>query len=337
MTTISITDLEVLCADVLSDAGLRESEVQETIAHYLENEMSGKASHGVIRVIEAYKALKKEGAVDANPKMEVDNGSMVSINAQRKLAPLACNYAVQTAIKRAKIHGISMVGIHNYIGSAGAMSYYLRRITDDKKLAIMGCKSNAMVAPPEGKTPVIGTNPVGIGIPAYEDHAAMIADFSTTEIAYGKIAVMKELGQDIPHGMMIDKDGNPSNDPKDAFDGAMLPFLGYKGFSLGLMVELLATFIGASPHNREPNSYKNDGLFIIAMDPAKMYGEQFLRQVSKSFAHIRGSAPLPHTDKVNIPGDRSAAHLKHAQEAGMIEVADATLEKLHKIIEKEAA
>jgi len=339
MTTLSITDLEILCADVLSDTGLRESEIQETIAHYIENEISGKASHGIIRVVEAYKALKKEGVSDLNPKMEIDNGSMVSINAQRRLAPLACNYAVETAIKRAKTHGIAIVGIHNYIGSSGAMSAYLRRITDEKKLAIMGCNSLAMVAPPEGKDPVIDTNPVGIGIPAYEDNAALIADFATTEIAYGKIAVMKETGQNIPHGMMIDKDGNPSNDPKDALDGAMLPFLGYKGFSLGLMVEMLAAFIGASPHNRESHSlsYKNDGLFIIILDPAKMHGEQFLRQVSKSLAFIRNSTPLPSTDKVAIPGDRSAAKRKESLENGMIEVADETLEKLHKLIAKEAA
>lgn len=337
MTTISITDLEVLCADVLSEAGLREAEIQETIAHYIENEMCGKASHGVIRVIESYKALKKEGITDLNPKMEVDNGSMVSINAQRRLAPLACNYATQTAMKRAKIHGIAMVGIHNYIGSAGAMSYYLRRITEDKKLAIMGCNSNAMVAAPEGKDPLIGTNPVGIGIPAYEDNAAIIADFATTELAYGKIAVMDLKGQDIPHGLMIDKDGNPSNDPEDAFEGAMLPFAGYKGFSLGLMVEMLAAFVGATPHNTDSYTYKNDGLFIIALDPAKMYGEQYLRQVSKSLSFIHTSAPLPNTERVSVPGDRAAEALKTALDSGTVDVPDETLEKLNAIIAQEAA
>ncbi len=53
MTEIAISELKELCHKALLNTGLSKEHTQITIDHYLENECSGKASHGMVRVIEA--------------------------------------------------------------------------------------------------------------------------------------------------------------------------------------------------------------------------------------------------------------------------------------------
>ncbi|MCB1532494.1 MAG: Ldh family oxidoreductase [Alphaproteobacteria bacterium] len=334
MTTISITELEALCLDVLLSAGVRESDARITVDHYLENELSGKASHGMVRVVEAAKALQKYGVPSQNPEIETDKGNMAVLNAKRQLAPVAGMAAVDLAIERAKTHGLVMVGVRDYIASSGSMAYYLRRLAAAGLIAIMGCNSVAMVAPPGGRERRVGTNPVGIAIPA--DNTEMIADFGTGAIAYGKIMVMNDKGERVPEGKMIDSAGNPSTNPKDAYDGAILPMEEYKGFALGLMVELLAgPLIGAKAIKQ--NLYDNDGLFILAIDPSYMGHENYKFAISKAFEEVIETPLRPEYETITLPGARSAQHLQAARESGVIDIADKTLNDLYALSSQRGA
>ena len=327
MTTISIPELEQLCLDVLTRAGLRKKDARITVDHLLENELSGKASHGIIRVVEAAKAIAKYGTPTKDPEIETDNGNMVIINANRQIGVVAGMVATDIAIERARQHGLTLIGARDYIATSGSLAYYLRRIADAGLIAIMGCNSVALVAPPGGKERRIGTNPIGIAIPG-ENGIDLIGDLGTAAMAYGKMMVAKDMGESLPEGMMIDKDGNPSTNPKDAYDGAILPLADYKGFALGLMIELLAgPLIGANAVKSE--LYDNDGLFIIAIDPTKMGHENYISSVSSALSRVKDTKATPGHDAVSLPGERSSAALKAAKEHGKINVADTTLNNLH--------
>lgn len=334
MTTISIKDLETLCIDVLVTAGAQEQDARVTMEHYLENELSGKASHGMVRVVEAANAIRKYGAPSQNEEIEIDKGNMVVFNAHRQLAPVACRRATEEAIKRTKKHGLTMVGVRDYIASSGSMAYYLRRLSDAGLIAIMGCNSVALVTPPGGKERRIGTNPVGIAIPSEGNR--MLADFGTGAIAYGKIMVMNDKGENVPEGKMIDKDGAPSTNPKDAYDGAILPMEEYKGFALGLMVELLAgPVIGANAVKQD--LYDNDGLFILAIDPSYMGHKNYITNITAALEAIKDTPTITQKECVSFPGERSQNILNANLKNGYIDVADKTLDDLHKLSNKSAA
>ena len=329
MTTISITELEQLCIDGLIKAGLRDKDARITVDHLLENEMSGKASHGMVRVVEAAKAIKKHGAPSADPEIEIDNGNMVTINANRQIGVVAGMAATNTAIERAKQHGLALIGARDYIATSGSMAYYLRRIADAGIIAIMGCNSVALVAPPGGTQRRIGTNPIGIAIPG--ESVQLIGDLGTAAMAYGKMMVAKDKGEELPEGKMIDKDGNPSTNPKDAYEGAILPLEGHKGFALGLMIELLAgPLIGA--HASKDELYDNDGLFIITIDPSKMGHENYALAITNTLKRVKDTLPMPGHEAVSLPGERSERALKQAKMAGEIDVADKTLNDLQALL-----
>ncbi len=100
------------------------------------------------------------------------------------------------------------------------------------------------VAPPGGKSPRLGTNPLAIGAPA--PGGPLILDFGTSATAEGKVRVKRIAGQLCPDGWLLDSEGQPTNDPNLLYGnppGSIRPMGGdqaYKGFGLGLMVEIFA-------------------------------------------------------------------------------------------------
>lgn len=329
MSEIAIPELRRICLEALTKTGLSAEDAAMTADHYMENELSGKTSHGMVRVIEAIKALNEWGPPPRPPEIIKDTGSMAVIESHHAPGPVAGQYAVQLAIVRAKEHGIALIGARNYIANSGAMAYYLRLLVDENLIALVTCNSESMVCPPGGIKPLVGTNPIGLGVPG-KNGRHFIADFATSAIAYGKILVMQEKGEALPEGVLIDAQGNPSTHPDDAFNGAIKPLADYRGFSLALMTELLAgPLIGAMACKREPGT---DGLIIIAIDPAHLGHADYGTLAGPLLDQIRASAAAPGQDGVTLPGDRSTETLAKTLARGTVDVADKTLDRLQKLL-----
>ncbi len=329
MPFIDIKNLRTLCEDALRKTGMREVDVQICVDHYLENELSGKRSHGLVRVIEAAKMIKKYGLSTSDPLIEKDTGSMMTMDAQGQIGVVAGYHAVQKAIERGQDCGLALIGIHNFISNSGTMAYYLRRITAQGLIAMMGTNSVALVAPPGGKKRMIGTNPFGAGIPG-ENGDDLILDMATSAIAYGKTMVLKDQGKPVPDGLIIDQDGNNATDPERIYDGAILPLAGHKGFGLGLMIELLAgPLIGGKAIKDE--LYAQDGLYIIVIDPKQIAPEGFYGEITSALHKLCDSPLRPGETEITLPGQRSKAALKASLERGEIDIVDGTYKQLQEL------
>ena len=102
------------------------------------------------------------------------------------------------------------------------------------------------MAPPGGTAPTISTNPVAIGVP--ERDGALVVDVSTSVVANGKVQVAYVSGRACPPGWLLDSEGRPTTDPAVRFThprGTILPVggehHGYKGFGLGLVLDILVS------------------------------------------------------------------------------------------------
>lgn len=125
-------------------------------------------------------------------------------------------------------------------------------------------------------------------------------------------------GHELPPGTGIDAEGNPTNDPNEVLKGALLPFGGYKGASIAMMVELLAaSLIGEQLSFEAAQQDNNDGgpprggEFILAIDPG--HG---LASAEGLFAEI---LKQPGT---RLPGDGRRAKRKSVAENGVTIPAD---------------
>ena len=328
MTEIVISDLRELCHKALKKTGLSDEHIQIVTNHYLDNECSGKKSHGMVRAIQLTKTVEKFGVPKQPPEITKDKDHIATIEGHMNLGPVIGQKITDETIQRAKQHGMAFVGGAHYYGNTGSMAYYLRQLADQNLIGIMSCNSESMVAAPSGKDRLIGTNPIGLGVPS-ADGNHFIADFATSAIAFGKVLVAVDKNEKLTEGCIIDKDGHPSINPKDAkTDGAILPLADYRGFALGLFVEMIGMMLGADVINDQTNG--NDGLFIIAIDPSQL-SEGYASQVTHILSQIRDSSPAPGHKHVSIPGDRSAQTLKETLERGTVDVAETTLNNLKEL------
>jgi LDH2 family malate/lactate/ureidoglycolate dehydrogenase len=59
-----------------------------------------------------------------------------------------------------------------------------------------------------------------------------------------EVMLRERLGELLPEGVALAPGGEPTRDPTAARRGALLPFGGYKGFGLALMMQALGLLAG---------------------------------------------------------------------------------------------
>jgi len=95
---------------------------------------------------------------------------------------------------------------------------------------------------------------------------------STTVIARGKLRLAAQRGEPIPPNVGLDKNGTPTLDGMEAFHGVTLPFGGYKGAAISMMMEILSGVLTGAAYGGDVSSLYNDftkkqnvGHFVLVM------------------------------------------------------------------------
>jgi len=263
----------------------------------------GHASHGLIRLLEYTKFVEKGQVIPhAEPAIVTDNGSAIVIDGNWGWGQIACKLAVDLAVERAAVHGVMGITIRscNHIGRLGE---YVELLAEQKLVSLMWCNADPAVAAFGGTQRLLGTNPFASGIPT--DQKPLVLDFATSASAEGKIRVARANGQQVKPGQIIDKDGKPSTNPNDFYDGgALLPFGEHKGYGMSLMIELLGGALSGNHPSINDNYVVGNGAVLLVINPAKFipYGE-FLDDVVQASNRIRQSPPSDPAFPVMMPGD----------------------------------
>ena len=131
------------------------------------------------------------------------------------------------------------------------------------------------VVPFGGKEPVMSTNPYTLSMPGLKNDP-LVCDFAISNWPAGKVAVARANNDALPPDIIIDKNGNPSTNPNDFYNGgSLLPIGNHKGYGLSLMVEILGgLFTGAGFHGLGQSTSTNGVLFVM-FKPTMFRGEQF--------------------------------------------------------------
>src|SRR5580692_4035947 len=112
------------------------------------------------------------------------------------------------------------------------------------------------VAPFGGTRPVLGTNPIAFGMPS--SRGPVVLDMGTSAFMGTALAYRQRLGQLLPDGVAVDAEGRPTRDPAQGRLGALLPFGGYKGFGLALIVQALGVLAGSALDPDKDDGYLSD-------------------------------------------------------------------------------
>ena len=155
----------------------------------------------------------------------------------------------------------------------------------------------------------------------------MCYDMATASMAMGDIQIAARDGKSVPLGTGLDADGQPTTDPAQIADGGViLPFGGYKGSAIALMVELLAAGLTGEAFSYEAAENDNHdggpprgGEMVIALSPALIAGDGWEDHAEGFLQKLTG------LDGVRMPGARR--HVKR-EDTGPREINDALVETI---------
>jgi LDH2 family malate/lactate/ureidoglycolate dehydrogenase len=223
---------------------------------------------------------------------------------------LAMYHAAKATIAKAEALGIAVVGVTNSWMS-GRSAYFVEMIANAGLVAIHTAASGGAVAPLGGIKPVLGTNPIAFAIPG--EDGPLILDMGTSAFMATELQLRVRLNQELPEGVAVDRDGNPTRDPAAAQAGALLPFGGHKGFGLGLVVQALGIVGGAGLV-----AGAEDGYLFIAFRPELLVPlDQVKREVAALIARVKAVPRAAGVAEIRIPGENSARNRERLAREGI--------------------
>lgn len=318
MAILTTSQAVALIRGALLGSGLAPENAGYFARAILDTELSGLEGHGFYW-LQFYCRHLRSGKVDgrARPVVTALSPSSFRVDARHGFAHPAIEAGFAVLIPAARAHGVAAMGVHNSYNAA-TLGFHTGILAEAGLLAIGATNAVPTVAPVGGHRPIIGTNPISFAVPGPGGKIAFLVDQSATAVAWTAVKRAAEAGLPIPLGWALDRDGQPTTNPAAGLAGSMAPSGGVKGFSLGLLVEVLCAGLAGGRLGPDQGSFTDDdgrpidnGQFFVAFDPQSFSGGTFDATIAALMVSI--------TDQpgARLPGARRAANKRRFGQEGL--------------------
>ncbi|XP_076763711.1 putative oxidoreductase YjmC [Xylocopa sonorina] len=295
--------------------------------HLMFADYCGHFSHGMNRV-PMYVQDIKDGMTDplAKPQISNDFQAIALVTGNNGLGQVIGKFSMELAIEKAEKFGIGMVTARcsNHYGISG---YYVRMAMDRGLIGFSCTNTSPLMAPTRSKSAGLGTNPLSLGMSSSDDE--FLLDMATTAVALGKIELAIRKNESIPEGWALGTDGKVTSDSEDAYKASTLMPLGgeernsgYKGYGLGLMVEVLCGILSGSQYGPNIRNWKSKekiadlGQCFMAINP-DAFGSGARERLNGLLRQLRG-LPAAGEKPVLVPGDPERMAMERVDKEGGI-------------------
>lgn len=309
----------------------------------IEADLRGFDCHGVARLFPYFNRITK-GLIEVNPKITIEwlTKTTGHCHGGNGLGMVVGWRAMKACLSRAEEFGAAFLAVNRseHFGIAG---YYSSMALNSGMIGIAMSNGSPRVVPTGGTRGILGTNPISVAVPRKKD-PPFILDMSTSVVSSGKIDVIVRKGEEVPDGWVYPS-VKPFLDSQGVVPMSVLQYPlggkkitgGYKGYGLGLMVDILsgvlsgANFGSRLAASKRPDSHANIGHFFGAMKlsgfrPVDQFNEDFDTLVDE----IKSSPLEPDAEIIFIPGEPEMIARKENQNRG-VPVLPSVLEKLKQI------
>ncbi len=318
MVTKTADDLRALVQKMLVAAGADDQTAFAVSDHLVQSNLAGVETHGVNQLWRYLLDIRNGQIVpDAQPAVLKQTANSALVSGNWTFGHAVAKFGMELGIEKAKagdIAIISMVQLHHIgrVGTYGEMA--AREGMVGMTFGAGYCQTAKRTAPYGGRGRVLDTNPISMGFPNPQesDDRPVLLDYATTTKAHSAVYLAKRRGQDLPPGLVIDKDGNPSTDPNAFYDdGSLLPFGLHKGYCLMMAVEFLGRIISGSDEYIDPNRgdmlFRHQGVTMIVFKADLFRSMPDYNKSAFDMAQwTRSIDPAPGFDQVMMPGDPEA-------------------------------
>ena len=311
MSTIPLTISEIyeLAYNCLLSNGCDDANASAAARTMSAAERDGSESHGLFRLpghVLSLRSGKVNGS--AQPKPETLTPAAIRLDGDNGFAPLAIEFGIPLLASAAAELGIAVLLIRNSFHFA-ALWPEVEALAENGLVGLACTVHTPMVAPFGAKKAFFSTNPISFAYPR-PSKDPYVFDMATAAKARGDIGVAARDGHELPLGIGLDAEGNPTTDAKKIHQGGViLPFGGYKGSAIATMIELLAaglvgdyfSYEAAEADNKDGGPARG-GEFIMAMSPEVLAGPDWASHSEDFFGKLEGM------EGIRLPGQRRFAN-----------------------------
>ncbi len=326
MVTKTAEDLRALVNRILLAAGASERNAGGVADHLVAANVAGVDTHG-IHQLSGYVKMINDGVLvaTADPEVVKEGPTSALLRGNWGFGHVTARDAMEVAINKAEEHGVAVAAIveTTHIGRLG---YYVEMAAARQMIGMVWAGGygveEPVAVPYGGRAAVLSTNPISIGFPAAKD-SPMMFDYATTEIAGTKIDLARIRGQGLPPNSAVDKNGNPTTDTAEYFDGgAHLPFGAHKGYGIMMAAEFFGRILtgsdGYSETERGGPIMRHQGVSLLAIR-ADLFQpfEEYTGRAEQMQERVRAVPPAPGFKSVLVPGDMESAARAARQRDGI--------------------
>jgi uncharacterized oxidoreductase len=335
MPRLSSAQLREVTCNIFRAAGAPDDVATIVAESLVEADLAGHDSHGIIRVVEYLNQIR-HGHLNPQAKSEIVRETLTTflVDGHWAFGQVTAQWAMDKLVDKATQCYLAAAGIF-HCGHIGRVGVYTAMAAERGFLSmafVNGGGTKPRVAPFGGIRPIFGTNPLAAAVPG-EGQAPIVLDFSTSVVASGKIRIARDKGEEVPEGWILNREGQPSRQPQDYYDGGMLlPMAGHKGYALGLLVEVLGgVMTGAGTPILPTSGYEvGNGVFFIVLniDAFRPLAE-FAKEIGELSETIKATPSVTAGSEVLLPGELE----QQTRTRRLVEGIDISDESWQKIVE----
>jgi LDH2 family malate/lactate/ureidoglycolate dehydrogenase len=297
---------------VFQKVGVSKEDAALLTDSLIEANLRGVDTHGITRMLCVYVKRMQVGVV--NPKTELkvlrEHPSTALIDCKNSIGQVASNYAMRMTIEKAKKTGVAFVAT-THSNHYGAAAYWAMMALRHGMIGFSSTNAPAVVAPTGGRTPMLGTNPFAIAIPAGQEQP-MVLDLATTVVARGRILLYAKQNKPLEPGWAFDAQGRPTTDAQAALKGLLAPIGGYKGYGIALAIDMLCGVLTGSSYGTHFPGFLADNLkdptdvgsvFAAVNVESFMDLPDFTAGMDKAIREIKTSEKAEGVTRIYIPGE----------------------------------
>ncbi len=326
---VSAQQARDFCAECFEKVGVPKKDAENIADNLVLANLRGVDSHGIIRIPYYAEGLRRSFVLPRSDIRVVEESpSITMLDGGNGLGIPVATKATDLAIDKAGATGVGVVGVRN-LGHVGMLAYYMKKVIGHRFIGFACVNAPAVMIPWGGRENLFGTNPLCVGFPM-DEGSSIILDMATSGMARFKIMVAALRDKEIPAGVALDKQGQPTTSPQEALEGFLLPFGGYKGYGLVLAIEVLTSALLGALQSKdiEVHPSTQGGFFISVIDISRF---RDYREYKKDVLHLIGnvkSSPLADGfTEILLPGEIEEREAEERMRDG-IPVEDATWQEL---------
>ncbi|WP_165769158.1 Ldh family oxidoreductase [Virgibacillus profundi] len=307
-----------LIIDILTKVGLsnEQAEMASKIMNYAD--IRGIDSHGLI-LLKTYVERIRNKIISKEPIYKwFQKTTVISLlDGDHGIGHFLGNLAMEEAIKTAKKNSLGLVLVKNAT-HYGASGYYTELAAKHGMIGITTTNTMPLMAPTGGAERVLGNNPISFSVPR-EGEDPVVVDIATSVVAAGKLILQNQKNEPIPEGWALDKNGKPTTDPFEGYEGGgtLLPIGNHKGYALSFIMDVLAGVLSGSGYGKKVG-HSDIGFIMMAIDIEQiMPREQFNIRLDDFITMVKGAKKANKNNSIYLPGEIEYSKKKEREKHGV--------------------